>query len=65
MSNVRIWVRPGPGKRVASWVVHCDGCEVDTVPARRKSTAETIAGVHAEQAHQGKAIVAVKKPQRR
>ena len=59
--NVRIWVDPLGKGRIATWVVICDSCENVTLPARRKKVAELIAQDHAREAHQGRAVVAVRK----
>lgn len=66
VENVRIWVDPSADGRLTGWVVRCDACPAEIfLPRRTKLMAVDVANSHSKAVHQGRGIVAVKKPPRR
>lgn len=62
----RIWVDPATKGRLTGWVVRCDACPGEIfLPLRTKLLAVEVANSHSKEVHQGRGIVAVKKPPRR
>jgi hypothetical protein len=63
--KVVVRVRPVNANRLTRWAVSCNECRHDYDPQLTKQAAEIFANTHVRDRHEGRAVVAVRKPQSR
>lgn len=62
MGRTVVRIRPVATHRVTKWALHCSECRLDLASKLTKQAAELLASAHVRDRHEGKGVVAVRKP---